>query len=454
MRGGAALAASPALEPQAASAAPYRIDALRIAVAAIMLFSLGRLHEYIPFLGLLRPALLATLVAIGYALLQPGALVRAPLLRTWPAKVIVALALMACISAPFGLSLGGSFAYVLNVYSRVIVFAFLLIAATRDYRDLRFFIWTYLVGTAAMCYVGIFVLDVVEMAGSAVARLSQETGMYDANDMGVLLTLSIPLCVLMYQTSRWKGKIFCILVLLMGAVTIALTGSRGGFLGFLGVGLALLASVKRMSVVKRVAIVVVAATTLAFAAPAGYWQQMKSMADQNDYNYNSEDGRLKIWGRGVGYMLRYPLTGVGIANFGRAEGTISEKARYRDPGVGVLFAAAHNSFVQVGAELGLPGLGLYCTLVIGGFVSMRRLRRRLSASWSTGAPDERFLYLMTVYLPITFIGFAITASFVSFAYTAPIYVLAAFVSATLTAVRLHQRRPGDVTAPVAWRSRR
>lgn len=454
MRGGSAIVPQAAVEPPATTASPYRIDVLRAAVAAIMLFSVARLHEYFPFLNPLRPALLATMIAISFAVLQPRALVRAPLLRTWPAKVIVALVVMACVSAPFGLSLGGSLAYVLNVYSRVLVFAFLLIAATRDTRDLRFFIWTYLAGIAVMCYVGIFVMDVVEMAGSAVARLSHETGMYDANDMGVLLTLSIPLSVLMFQTSGWKGKVFCVAVLIMGAVTIALTGSRGGFLGFIGVGLALLAGASRVSVVKRLAIVVVTTITLAFAAPSGYWEQMKSMGDQNDYNYHSEDGRLKIWRRGIGYMFRYPLSGVGIANFGRAEGTISEKARHADPGVGILFAAAHNSFVQVGAELGLPGLGLYCALIIGGFVSMRRLRRRLSKSWATGTPEERFLFLMTVYLPIAFIGFAITASFVSFAYTPPIYLLAAFVSATLTAVRHLQRGSPGTMPPLAWRSRR
>jgi O-antigen ligase len=231
-------------------------------------------------------------------------------------------------------------------------------------------------------------------------------------------------------------------VLVMGAATLALTGSRGGFLGFLAVAIALLLAASHVSVVKRLAIVVVATLTLAFAAPSGYWTQMKSMANSGDYNYHSEDGRLQIWSRGMGYMLQYPLHGLGIANFGRAEGTISEKARHREPGAGILFTAAHNSFVQVGAELGVPGLALYASLLIGGFVSMRRLRRRIPRAWISGTPDERFLWLATTYLPIAFIGFAITASFVSFGFSSPIYVLAAFVSGTLLSFKQMRQREG------------
>src|SRR5256886_14550022 len=80
-------------------------------------------------------------------------------------------------------------------------------------------------------------------------------------------------------------------------------------------------------------------------------------------------------------MLDYPAFGIGINNFERAEGTISDKARRSFAGDPIRWVAPHNSFVQVGAELGLPGLILWSSLIVGGIVGMSRLRRRLPPAW-------------------------------------------------------------------------
>src|SRR5204863_417492 len=83
-----------------------------------------------------------------------------------------------------------------------------------------------------------------------------------------------------------------------------------------------------------------------------------------DYNWQSQEGRREIWFRGLGYMLDHPLVGIGINNFERAEGTISDKARRSFAGDPIRWTAPHNSFVQVGAELGFPGLILWSSLII------------------------------------------------------------------------------------------
>jgi O-antigen ligase len=128
-------------------------------------------------------------------------------------------------------------------------------------------------------------------------------------------------------------------------------------------------------------------------------------------------------------MKSYPLFGIGIGNFARAEGTISDRARNWVPGMaGIKWTAPHNSFVEAGAELGVPGLVLWSSLVFGGIVAMRRLRRRLPKGWAAGDPDQRFLYVATSYLPVALTGFAAGAFFVSFAFLDPIYILAAFMS--------------------------
>jgi O-antigen ligase len=128
-------------------------------------------------------------------------------------------------------------------------------------------------------------------------------------------------------------------------------------------------------------------------------------------------------------MLDYPVTGIGISNFPRAEGTISDKARNWTPSeAGIRWSAAHNSHIEAGAELGIPGLLLWLSMLVGGVAGPLRLRRRLPRAWRHGEQDQRFIYAATCYLPISMLGFIVSSTFVSFAYLDPVYVLLAFVS--------------------------
>jgi len=110
-----------------------------------------------------------------------------------------------------------------------------------------------------------------------------------------------------------------------------------------------------------------------------------------------------------------------------AEGTISEIAKESETGAGVAWRAAHNSYVQVGAEMGIPGLLLWCGVVFGSVVGCYRLRRRMPERWLRGTPDERFLSRAATAIPIAMLGFATSAFFVSHAYADEVYVLAALV---------------------------
>lgn len=414
----------------------FRLDALRIAVMVILLLSIGRMQESMPFLMPLRLGLVCTAIALAFAVTHQHTLAHGSLMSRWPAKVVVALAVLACVGAPFGLSLGGSAVYMLDRYSKVLIFILLLMVAIRGTQDLRWYVWGFVVAAAYICYLAIFVVDVTSYYGSEVARLDGDAlGAYDANDIGVILTMAIPLALLTLQTSGRKGMLFSTAVLVAIGATTAISGSRGGFLGLIAVGLALLVYLSHISVARRLGAVAAIAAALVVMAPPGYWAQMRTIVDpEADYNRTSEDGRIQVWKRGIGYAFQYPVFGVGLGNFSRAEGTISDKARDHVEGTGLRYTAAHNSFIQIGVELGPVGLGLFCALVFGGIGAMRRMRRRLPREWLHGDRDQRFLYLMTIYLPVSFIAFAVTGFFVSFAYSAPVYILAAFVTGMYVSV--------------------
>jgi O-antigen ligase len=203
--------------------------------------------------------------------------------------------------------------------------------------------------------------------------------------------------------------------------------------------------VPHVSILKRVVFLGAVGGALALSAPPGYWQQMQTiLKPSTDYNWSAGDGRREIAKRGMGYMMSYPVFGVGIHNFGRAEGTISEKARRHVPGTGIVWVAPHNSFVQIGAETGIPGLAIWCSLLIGSIVGLTRLRRRLPPSWARGDPEQRFIYFAAVYVPISIIGFTVTCTFLSFAYLDPVYILTAFTAGLLQSCDARLRRDGMV----------
>ena len=177
-------------------------------------------------------------------------------------------------------------------------------------------------------------------------------------------------------------------------------------------------------------------TALSVAAPPGYWDQIRSLQDPTeDYNWDAESGRRKLAKRGFGYMLRYPLTGVGIANFNKAEWQISSMAQELGRRQGIRGAAAHNTWVQIGAELGVTGLVLWLILLFGTIWIVARTRKQLPVSWKRGPPDQRLLYSLSFYLPLTIWAFAVPSTFVSHAYMDPMYYLAALSAGYLVTVR-------------------
>jgi O-antigen ligase len=152
-----------------------------------------------------------------------------------------------------------------------------------------------------------------------------------------------------------------------------------------------------------------------------YWQQMGTITSDTDYNHTSETGRMQIWNRGIGYMLANPFLGVGPNNFPTAEGTLSPLAVRQQYGIGVRWNAAHNSFVQIGAETGLPGLALFVAMIASGFAALRRAGRVEKQETVDGA-----LPALTPALTASLVGFVVGAFFLSLAYSEMLYTLLAF----------------------------
>lgn len=438
--------AVPAVSTRGGSGSRYRLaalsllrDPLRLTLFVMTILAVSRVHQHYHFLAKARPALFLIVAAVGFAFLQPGYLTRENIFNFLPMRLVLLLGMMACASAAFGISLGGSASFILNEYAKTLVYCFLLAASVRNARDLRTLIWAYVIACGILAFFSLFIFG-LSRSGGYVTRLNN-LYTYDSNDVGVVLIVGLALTLLLLASAR--GSVRWVLFALLAGIcaTIARSGSRGGFLGFIAFGFAAMLLVNIVSTQHKILLAAGAGIALYIASPPGYWEQMQTiLRPKEDYNFSAIDGRKALVQRGIGYMKAYPVFGLGINNFPRAECTISPKLQKISRSGPIVCKAPHNSYIQAGAETGVVGLALWVSLLIGSIVSLLRLRRRLPPWWIRGSEDERILYAAAVFLPLALIGFAVTAFFVSFAWMDTIYIVAALITGYYIALREHARQ--------------
>jgi O-antigen ligase len=82
----------------------------------------------------------------------------------------------------------------------------------------------------------------------------------------------------------------------------------------------------------------------------------------------SNQGRLAVWAKAISISKEHPLLGVGLGAFSYEVNSLSE---YRDP------IYAHNLYLELLAETGIIGIGLFMAIL---FVAIQGLRRGLFLS--------------------------------------------------------------------------
>jgi O-antigen ligase len=411
-----------------------RLDPLRLALSLLVLMTISRANGLVPGLAVLRPLLLLSGIAFAYAVLNPRLLSDLPWKRTWAARLVAALGIVACISGIFGISLGGTGRFILETYSKVLVTAFLVMATVRSPQDLHRYIWVYVIACGLLVWQALFVFE-MQQVGDGLYRLG-EMVTYDANDVGVVLLVGLAFALYTFELSGPRGKLASGAIIVGIGAALAKSGSRGAFLGLVVFGVGAVLFLDTVPLARRILAVLGVATGLALASPQGYWDQMRTiLSPKEDYNWTSETGRRNTFKRGVGYLVDRPVFGVGAGNFGMAEGTLSERARnWKEGDAGVGWTAPHNTHLQIGAELGVVGLGIWFILLYRLSWSTLRIGQALPKRWRRGTFDERVLHQLCRTLPLATLAFAASSSFVSFAYNDIIYFLAALAAGLLVLV--------------------
>ncbi len=309
--------------------------------------------------------------------------------------------------------------YALNLVLFLIVYA-----AVGNRRQLLYVVGAYIAG-ATMA--GVFALQSPRgFTGSEVDRATGTIG--DANELAAALipgfVMSLVLMVVLKQSPFARllsaGTAFiCVLALFF-------TLSRGGLVGL---GTALLAAVLVGGRWRAVAALLGVAIAL---GTVGFFAFVASPAERARVTeVQGGSGRTDIWTVGMRMVRAHPVTGIGLGNFQNTSvhyllrpGEITRSEFFVDqPKV------AHNTFLQILAELGFPGLILF--LLIVGF----SLRAGLRAAWAFDRSGDLRMELLARGLVISLCGLLAADFFLTANYSKQLWLLLGLCPALLVIAR-------------------
>lgn len=416
-----------------------KADRLMKAVAVMLLAYVWRIQDAFPLLKVVQVPLLAAGTAIILFAGQRHPWRQLRQLRFSLVVLIGVLAGIMCLGVPTSLVRSVSAMFILKTYMPNVVLMALVATSVRSERDIEWYAKVNVYG--ALMYAT--VVNLFFRVGQD-GRLG-DLVYYDANDFALIMVCSLPFAVYFLRSpDRRKWHPLGMIAIAMLMLGIVKSGSRGGFLALIAVLMYIVIRYRALPRRVRVTAIGAGAVLLVVLGSTKYWTMMSSILHpESDYNWSGESGRKEVWKRGIGYMMHNPVLGVGVRTFPTAEGRLAEEAAAANAmGRGFKWSVAHNSFIETGAELGVPALCVFIAMIGITMRDMNRLSspRRYHPPWL----GTRITTLAQMILG-SFVGFVIAGFFVSAEYFSYLYFLFGLSLALLKLVRL--RRAAMETAP-------
>ena len=217
----------------------------------------------------------------------------------------------------------------------------------------------------------------------------------DSNYFGVnvLLCLPVALVFLLNAKKGWQRYFFLGCILLALAATMV-GASRGGLLGFVAEFLYLLAHAKR----RKVYLAVLSAVVIPFLvlSPASPVKRLLSPTHSDE---RSSMLRITGWKVGLNMIESHPLIGIGLGRYKQVGAQYDPSGEFaREPHI------AHNAYLEIAAEMGIPMLVLFLMIILATFRTLRTVRKRASAVgaeslalWSLGVQSGLVGALVAVF---------------------------------------------------------
>jgi len=221
----------------------------------------------------------------------------------------------------------------------------------------------------------------------------------NSGEFGIQMCVFLPLSAYFFLSlkdhwPRWKrGLIFLLpFTALTGTISCS---SRGALLG---AGAALLwMLLKSRHKVKGMAVLALVAVLVFVLLPSEQLERFRQAGEDR-----TSITRIERWERGIEMAARYPVFGVGYANWRVAERVIFGSAG----------GLPHNIFIECLSELGYAGLTVFVLMILSTFDTNRRTRKLASQPGN----ENRFHFFMAHGLDGALVGYLVSGFFVTVLY--------------------------------------
>ena len=221
----------------------------------------------------------------------------------------------------------------------------------------------------------------------------------DSNYYALSAIITIPLVYYLAKTAGTPRVRFCLFISLpLYVLAIGLAMSRGAIVGLV----AMLFMTLLLSKYKSRALVIIAVLVvlgLQFA-PERLWKRFEDTTITERATFGTSASTTRRWNlikAGFRMVADHPFKGVGLGNF-------KARSTYYEPLLG-RSGIAHNSYVELAAELGLLALVFFLLIIGFSYRDLFRMRRRLM-ELNQGA-------LLPNALLVSLTGFVVSGSFLS-----------------------------------------
>ena len=211
---------------------------------------------------------------------------------------------------------------------------------------------------------------------------------FNPNQVGGTLLYVLPLFIAIAAYGFWKQRREWLSWLPAGLVAVIvggvliLTQSRGSLLG-LGVGIVVMLLINwrwgRWALVTGIAAVVIGLAILPLDSLSSTLESAENV--QEVTGALTLEGRIEIWSRALYGIQDFSFTGMGLGTFRRIVHLLYPLFTIAPD---FDFAHAHNFFLQMALDFGIPGLIALLVLYTTAVVCLARTRQRGDGLWAAG----------------------------------------------------------------------
>lgn len=313
-------------------------------------------------------------------------------------KILILLFIQCILSSCFAYDSSHAFNNLIVIELWILIY-FLIVNLVNTEKRLFIFILVYFLCNFKMSQFGFFSwagrgfsFASWGVTGAGWFRNSGELGMQMAEFVGYLLFF---IWGLRRNWGKW-AKVFVYFVLFTAICTIVATNSRGALLGLAGV--LLFASFFSKHRVKAWMGTVLLGLLVYTIIPPEFIERLQAMGSDT-----TSVTRLTYWTKALRLMEENPIWGIGYYNW-----VPYYLHHFFDGSLYFRVEEAHNTFLQIGAELGYVGLGIFIWMVLYCFYANFK-----SAKLASTMAERPFLYSLALGMNAAGVGLVLSSLFLT-----------------------------------------